>query len=283
MKKQFITGFITGALVCGAAGVGAAVYEAQTNAFPIQLNGENVTMEGYNINGYTYFKLRDIADTLGGFTVDFANDTIQLAKDGYVYDNVSQNEAPGKLRNDVDGWTYSIDHPSTDFLIYNFNIDSDDAIRMNQEIYDEFSYFSNGEIDFISSYTFQYGSLCSVVMIVETNVNDYSTTIARTINVETGKEVTDSELCSYAGISEEDMKNQIRDELLEKYTSGIAIAPSMATDATKQQALSDDNIGDFFIDEEGTLWVNLHYFSLAGGYETWYNTDHTVSNAPVTD
>lgn len=86
MKKQFITGFITGALVCGAAGVGAAVYEAQTNAFPIQLNGENVTLEGYNINGYTYFKLRDIADTLGGFTVDFANGTIQLAKDGYVYE-----------------------------------------------------------------------------------------------------------------------------------------------------------------------------------------------------
>ena len=46
-------------------------------------------MEGYNINGYTYFKLRDIADTVGGFSVDFANNTIQLAKDGYVYEPVS--------------------------------------------------------------------------------------------------------------------------------------------------------------------------------------------------
>ena len=93
MKKQFIAGFAAGTLVCSTVGVGAAVYEAQTNTFPIQLNGENVTMEGYNINGYTYFKLRDIADTVGGFSVDFANNTIQLAKDGYVYEQ-TQTLAP---------------------------------------------------------------------------------------------------------------------------------------------------------------------------------------------
>ena len=42
-------------------------------------------MEGYNINGSTYFKLRDIANTIGGFNVDFQNNTIQFSKDGYVY------------------------------------------------------------------------------------------------------------------------------------------------------------------------------------------------------
>lgn len=96
MRKQFITGFISGALLCGAIGVGAAVFEAHTNSFPIQLNGENITMEGYNINGYTYFKLRDIADTVGGFSVDFANNTIQLAKDGYVYEQ-TQTLSPEEI------------------------------------------------------------------------------------------------------------------------------------------------------------------------------------------
>lgn len=281
MKKQFITGFISGALICGAIGAAAAVYEAQSNTFPIQLNGTEVSMEGYNINGYTYFKLRDIADTIGGFNVDFQNNTIQLSKDGYVYENISKPQSLGKLSSDSDGYTYYVDHPSSDFMIYNFNINSGDAVRMNQEMYDEMSYFSYGEIDWLESYTFLYGSICSIVTCVETNVNDYSTTIARTIDVQTGEEVTYSQLCAYAGVSENDLKNQIRNKLLEEYTSSITIAPSMASDATKQQALSDDNIGDFFIDEEGLLWVNLHYFSFAGGYDTWYNTGYKIVNAPI--
>ncbi|MDD6563927.1 MAG: hypothetical protein PUF08_02475 [Clostridiales bacterium] len=73
-------------MVFGTIGVFAGQYIATDNPFPIQLNGSNVSMEGYNIDGSTYFKLRDIADTVGGFSVDFNNNTIQLSKDGYVYD-----------------------------------------------------------------------------------------------------------------------------------------------------------------------------------------------------
>lgn len=87
MKKQFIIGFTTGAVIFSAVGAFAGQYIAIENPFPIQLNGQNIQLEGYNIEGSTYFKLRDIADAVGGFTVDFQNDTIQLAKDGYVYDN----------------------------------------------------------------------------------------------------------------------------------------------------------------------------------------------------
>lgn len=85
MKKNFISGVVTGALIFGALGVFAGQYVANPNPFPIQLNGENVSMEGYNIDGSTYFKLRDIAAVIGGFDVDFKNNTIQLSKDGYVY------------------------------------------------------------------------------------------------------------------------------------------------------------------------------------------------------
>ena len=85
MKKQFIAGLVIGGLAFGTAGVFAGQYMATDNPFPIQLNGVNVSLTGYNINDETYFKLRDIADVVGGFTVGFENNTIQLAKDGYSY------------------------------------------------------------------------------------------------------------------------------------------------------------------------------------------------------
>lgn len=87
MKINFIAGFLSGAVIFGAAGALAAGLVANQNPFPVQLNGNDVDIEGYNIEGSTYFKLRDIADVVGGFDVDFNNDTIQLSKDGYVYDN----------------------------------------------------------------------------------------------------------------------------------------------------------------------------------------------------
>lgn len=87
MKKQFMIGYVAGAVTFGAIGALAAGIIANPNPFPIQLNGSEVSIEGYNIDGSTYFKLRDIANIVGGFEVDFNNDTIQLSKDGYVYDN----------------------------------------------------------------------------------------------------------------------------------------------------------------------------------------------------
>ena len=87
MKKQFIAGMLVGSITFGAVGVFAGQYAATENPFPVQLNGTNVSLEGYNINDNTYFKLRDIADVVGGFTVGFENNTIQLAKDGYQYNS----------------------------------------------------------------------------------------------------------------------------------------------------------------------------------------------------
>lgn len=78
MKKRFITGFVSGAVVFGMLGAMAATYVANDNPFPIKLDGKDVSIEGYNIDDYTYFKLRDIADAVGGFEVDFKDDTIVL-------------------------------------------------------------------------------------------------------------------------------------------------------------------------------------------------------------
>lgn len=87
--KKYIAGIATGIILSCTVAL-AVSYTATQNPFTVKLNGNNVNIEGYNIDGSTYFKLRDVADTVGGFEVGFDNDTIQLAKDGYVYENESK-------------------------------------------------------------------------------------------------------------------------------------------------------------------------------------------------
>lgn len=83
MKKKFIAGIMATALALttvtafGADGVKA-------NSYPVQLDGKDVEIEGQNIDGYTYFKLRDIANAVGGFEVEF--------KDGKIALTSKQNE-----------------------------------------------------------------------------------------------------------------------------------------------------------------------------------------------
>lgn len=80
--KERLQGIITGVLIGSIAtctiGVFAAQYVANDNPFPVTYNGNRVYPQGYNIDGSTYFKLRDIADIVGGFNVDFQNNTIVL-------------------------------------------------------------------------------------------------------------------------------------------------------------------------------------------------------------
>ena len=74
--KQLIIGIITGSIITLSISA-LANFEAIPNQFPIKLNGNDVSLEGYNINGSTYFKLRDIGDKVG-FGVDFADNTINI-------------------------------------------------------------------------------------------------------------------------------------------------------------------------------------------------------------
>ncbi len=49
--------------------------------FPVELNGERITLSGYNINGYTYYKIRDIGEALG-FEVGFSNPYVLIESSG---------------------------------------------------------------------------------------------------------------------------------------------------------------------------------------------------------
>ena len=66
MKNKFILGFITGGIICATATGFAVEYVVTANPFPVAVNGTETAIEGYNINDNTYFKLRDVADAVGG-------------------------------------------------------------------------------------------------------------------------------------------------------------------------------------------------------------------------
>ncbi len=92
--KRFTLGFIIGGIVCSALTGFAVEYAVTANPFPIKVDGAVKSIEGYNINDSTYFKLRDIADAVGGFTVGFVNNTITIST------QVEPSEQPPETAND---------------------------------------------------------------------------------------------------------------------------------------------------------------------------------------
>lgn len=76
--KKFILGFITGGIICAAVTGFAVEYAVTANPYPVKVNGSETAIEGYNINDETYFKLRDVADAVGGFDVGFSDNTITI-------------------------------------------------------------------------------------------------------------------------------------------------------------------------------------------------------------
>ena len=63
-KLNFVAGLFLGICLVTGTGAAAAVVETVTatlNRSPIYVDGSRVDLAGYTINGYNYFKLRDIA------------------------------------------------------------------------------------------------------------------------------------------------------------------------------------------------------------------------------
>lgn len=77
MKKE-IAAFIAGLIAATSVSVYAASVTATENTFKVTVNGTEANISGYNIGGSTYFKLRDVADAVGGLTVGFENNTITI-------------------------------------------------------------------------------------------------------------------------------------------------------------------------------------------------------------
>ena len=75
--KTLTLGILIGAIATVSI-TALAEYLTVPNPFPIKVNGTETAIEGYNINDNTYFKLRDVADAVGGFEVGFTDNTITI-------------------------------------------------------------------------------------------------------------------------------------------------------------------------------------------------------------
>jgi len=75
-KKQIIA--MVGIAVSAATTVLAnEFYQATQNKFRVMVNNQEADIQGFNIEGYTYFKLRDIGANVG-FDVDFKDNNILI-------------------------------------------------------------------------------------------------------------------------------------------------------------------------------------------------------------
>lgn len=71
--KKYIAGFLTCLilmLVLSFSGFADDILNVALNSYPIFFNGQQVPVEGYNINGFTYLKLADL-DKLHNTTTSF--------------------------------------------------------------------------------------------------------------------------------------------------------------------------------------------------------------------
>lgn len=130
-KLNFIVGLLLGIFLVAGTGAATAVVETVTatlNQSPIYVDGTRAEMNAYNIGGYNYFKLRDIAELVDfGVGWDQETSTIQIDTTvGYQKDGADANQGalPGTTRyvpkvgdkiTCLDGYIYEI----TDVSKYN--------------------------------------------------------------------------------------------------------------------------------------------------------------------
>jgi hypothetical protein len=67
--KQFVVGLIVGAMLFSSIGVFAEGIAVLLNPYPVYVNGTQLVVEGYNINGFTFLKLADIGKAFNSTTL----------------------------------------------------------------------------------------------------------------------------------------------------------------------------------------------------------------------
>ena len=69
--KKVLAFFMTAVMVCSMGATTAFGATAKASADKVAVNGQQVKMQAYNINGYNYFKLRDVAQVMNGTPATF--------------------------------------------------------------------------------------------------------------------------------------------------------------------------------------------------------------------
>jgi mannitol-specific phosphotransferase system IIBC component len=100
MKKQFVIGFILGALLFGTSiTLAAEALNVVANPFPVLINSIETQVEGYNIDGFTFLKLADFKKA--GLTVKFNETNKQIE----ITSADSSTAAPSVQQNNISGGT----------------------------------------------------------------------------------------------------------------------------------------------------------------------------------
>lgn len=153
--KKFILGFITGGIICATATGFAVEYAVTANPFPVAVNGTETAIEGYNINDNTYFKLRDVADAVGGFNVGFSDNTITIDTDTAAEPTPTPTPTPSFTPAQIsivkgdDGYDYTSDGIEVEYVDGVAYIDETD-IRyiLNDKGATEYSFSTNAIVKF---------------------------------------------------------------------------------------------------------------------------------------
>ena len=103
--KKFMAMAMAATMVSSAFSVNALAAEPKTAEFSnakVAVNGEAIAPQAYTINGYTYFKLRDVAKALAGTVAGFGVDWDQEARmtkltTGTVYKDIVTGETAAEV------------------------------------------------------------------------------------------------------------------------------------------------------------------------------------------
>ena len=127
--RELIIGIIIGAVCFSGFSIFAdTLYNISPNPYKITVNGSEKYIEGFNINGYSYFKLRDIGEQVG-FDVDFKEDIIMITDEN--------NTAPSAIA--TNHWVNADTYIENDITYYRWNY------------YESMNMLSNSYIDVITN------------------------------------------------------------------------------------------------------------------------------------
>ncbi len=218
--KKFICGLVAGTVLTSLVGA-YAVSEIYENPYPIYVNGEQKEIQGYNIDGYSYFKLRDIAEATGKFDVDFWNDNVQISQDGYVYNNTAPETVNinDLITNYIDTSRTVTNYDGTQeeytYRLPQLNIQSSDAETINKDIDNRFGSLAKKDLEYYEAgfaldiYKTDYeaalnNDILSLMVNAKATYNDVEYYEGYSIDIKTGKIVSNSDLVAMSGHTEQD-------------------------------------------------------------------------------
>ncbi|KAF5069979.1 Cysteine-rich secretory protein family protein [anaerobic digester metagenome] len=106
-------GAMLGAALCGGASAAVAGVTATPSTNPVYLDGQQITLEVYNINGNNYMKLRDIGKVMG-FNV-YWDDGVQIDSDtAYTGEAPESDAASGSTAENIQSTTTAVEDTPVD-------------------------------------------------------------------------------------------------------------------------------------------------------------------------